>query len=429
MRKLTVKNFSVIKEAELEFGKITVLIGPQSSGKSLLCKLAYFLGREVPDLGIERVASRYLYEEFVSSVQKEFSKWFPPMGWGSSNWSISFTTNDYSITVTPSLISGSVPEVSFTFSVPEASLTFGDAFKEAYVERLIKTASEQEKSGFAPPLEALRSLAAISLRRLQGRGVWDAATYIPLERSFFVDTQKGYRALGTDPDPISARFAVVFANSLSPGFPKPRMPRFLKGDLIQGPDGPSVAFEDGRILPLNFLSSGSKETLPILSVLDFYEHQRRQSGGRLTTEELYGERLYFFDDFTIEEPEASVFPSTQYDLVREIAALTNEVDFQPHFTITTHSPYILTAFNTLIYAGQLANEKPELKDQIAKLVPENLWIEDGSFKAYSIHDGVLNSILSESGLIDGEYLDSVSDTIEHEFDSLLRLEYDHIEAS
>ena len=27
VRKLTVKNFSVIKEAELEFGKITVLIG------------------------------------------------------------------------------------------------------------------------------------------------------------------------------------------------------------------------------------------------------------------------------------------------------------------------------------------------------------------------------------------------------------------
>src|ERR1700691_1363583 len=93
VRTLTVKDFSVIKEAKLEFGKITVLIGPQSSGKSLLCKLAYFLGREVPDLGIERVASRYLYEEFVDSVQKEFSKWFPPMGWGNSNWSISFTIN------------------------------------------------------------------------------------------------------------------------------------------------------------------------------------------------------------------------------------------------------------------------------------------------------------------------------------------------
>jgi hypothetical protein len=42
---------------------------------------------------------------------------------------------------------------------------------------------------------------------------------------------------------------------------------------------------------------------------------------------------------------------------------------------------------------------------------------------------VLKPILSESGLIDGEYLDSVSDTIEKEFDSLLRLEYDHTEAS
>jgi predicted ATPase len=49
MRKLTVKNFSVIKDAELEFGKITVLIGPQSSGKSLLCKLAYFFGQIVPE--------------------------------------------------------------------------------------------------------------------------------------------------------------------------------------------------------------------------------------------------------------------------------------------------------------------------------------------------------------------------------------------
>jgi predicted ATPase len=35
VRTLTVKNFSVIKEAKLELGKITVLIGPQASGKSL----------------------------------------------------------------------------------------------------------------------------------------------------------------------------------------------------------------------------------------------------------------------------------------------------------------------------------------------------------------------------------------------------------
>ena len=57
MRKLTVRNFSVIKEAELEFGKITVLMGPQASGKSLLCKLVYFLSKEILDIAVGHITS------------------------------------------------------------------------------------------------------------------------------------------------------------------------------------------------------------------------------------------------------------------------------------------------------------------------------------------------------------------------------------
>jgi len=37
--KLIVKNFGPIKEAELELGKVTVFIGEQASGKSVLAKL------------------------------------------------------------------------------------------------------------------------------------------------------------------------------------------------------------------------------------------------------------------------------------------------------------------------------------------------------------------------------------------------------
>src|ERR1700723_3246332 len=101
MRKLTVKNFSVIKEAELEFGKITVLIGPQSSGKSLLCKLAYFLGREAINIAVGRVVQRfeYGYVDFESAVRQEFSRWFPRNGWGNGNWSIVFSSNAYEATV------------------------------------------------------------------------------------------------------------------------------------------------------------------------------------------------------------------------------------------------------------------------------------------------------------------------------------------
>ncbi len=99
------------------------------------------------------------------------------------------------------------------------------------------------------------------------------------------------------------------------------------------------------------------------------------------------------------------------------------------YAITTHSPYILTSFNNLIEAGQAARNNPELHDEVAKIVPEQYWIKEGNFKAYAIEDGKLKSILNESGFIEGNYLDQISETIGNEFDKLLRLEYDHMEAS
>jgi hypothetical protein len=144
----------------------------------------------------------------------------------------------------------------------------------------------------------------------------------------------------------------------------------------------------------------------------------------LPSAELYEERLYSFDDFTIEEPESSVFPQTQYELVKEFAALTNKADFVPHFTITTHSPYILSSFNNLIEAGQAARNNPALHDEVAKIIPEQYWIKEGDFKAYAIEDGVLTSIVAkDTGLVSANYLDQVSERIGVEFDELLRLGY------
>ena len=58
----------------------------------------------------------------------------------------------------------------------------------------------------------------------------------------------------------------------------------------------------------------------------------------------------------MEEPESSVFPKTQYDLMRLFAWLSSEPRLGFPFAITTHSPYILSSFNNLIYAGQLGQD-------------------------------------------------------------------------
>ena len=73
VRTLTVKNFSVIKEAKLEFGKITVLIGPQASGKSLLCKLAYFFQRVVVEQAHVSMRGSGGFDDFHGRVLDEFS--------------------------------------------------------------------------------------------------------------------------------------------------------------------------------------------------------------------------------------------------------------------------------------------------------------------------------------------------------------------
>jgi AAA ATPase domain len=414
MRKLTVKNFSVIKEAELEFGKITVLIGPQSSGKSLLCKLAYFLGREVITIAINRVAKGFEFVDFESAVMQEFIRWFPRGGWGEEQWAITLSAHEFEVEISAA-------------SNSELVVKFSEAFRTAYATRLKALLETQKKRGILIA-QALESLAATAFMKLEGRAVSDTSIYIPTERSYFVDTTKGYRVLGTETEPTSAHFAEVFSNSMNPESLKSRISKYLKGDLVNLQNVWMIAFYDGRLLPITHISSGDKQTLPLLAAIDYYEYQRRQAAS-LGAETLYGDRLYIYDDFTIEEPEASVFPQTQYDLIKELAALANEVDFQPHFTVTTHSPYILSSLNNLIEAGQVVRDHPELRDEVAKIVPEQHWIKDGDLKAYSIHDGVLESILSKSGLIDGEYLDGVSDAIGDEFDKLLRLEYDHSEAS
>jgi len=126
----------------------------------------------------------------------------------------------------------------------------------------------------------------------------------------------------------------------------------------------------------------------------------------------------------LEEPEANVFPSTQYDLIRLFSWLSRETRTDFSWVITTHSPYVLSSFNNLLEACQVATAKPDAKDEVERLIEERYWIKPSDFRAYCIHDGKLESIMDEeTGLINGNYLDGVSNEIGRQFDELLRIGY------
>jgi predicted ATPase len=80
MPKLTVKDFLSIKHAEIEIKPLTVIIGPQAQGKSLITKLVYYFNlffKDMRDALIEEIE----FEEFYHKFTGKFSELFPRETW------------------------------------------------------------------------------------------------------------------------------------------------------------------------------------------------------------------------------------------------------------------------------------------------------------------------------------------------------------
>lgn len=324
---------------------------------------------------------------------------------------------------------------------PEVKFAFSREFEDLYI-RISRNPAKQVTFGSISRNELRQDLwAELSLTADSKRT--EENIYIPSGRALFTDEGRTISALrNPNLDSITRRFSgrIAWDTKWKVGLLTGRgeaaklekeMERIAGGVVIVSDGKPTFVAFDGRTLPLGFLSSGTQEMLPMFNVVSYAAFQQEHIYARLSSMKIsplsdvseHNPVLY------LEEPEAHLFPEIQYELVRLFARLSNDPVLSFRLVVTTHSPYLLSSFNNLIEAWQVVRDHPELHDEVAKLIPDQYWIKDDDLRAYSIHDGVLESILSKSGLIDGEYLDGVSETIGDEFDKLLRLEYDHTEAS
>lgn len=87
--------------------------------------------------------------------------------------------------------------------------------------------------------------------------------------------------------------------------------------------------------------------------------------------------------------------------------------------VTTHSPYILSAFNNLLYAYQIGAKKETVSD----IVDKQLWINPERTAAYFISENFCESIMDEElQLIQAEKIDSASRMINERYDKLFELD-------
>jgi ABC-type lipoprotein export system ATPase subunit len=176
--------------------------------------------------------------------------------------------------------------------------------------------------------------------------------------------------------------------------------KILKGNYRFDKEGEKIYIDNRRYTKLSFSSSGQQESIWILLLIFLI---------------ILDNKKVFV---VIEEPEAHLYPEAQKEMVDLISLLTNYNDNQT--IITTHSPYILSSINNLIYAQKVGDKKPDI---VSKKINPKLWIKKEKLGTYFIDKGGFKNIMDEElELIQTEAIDSASNLINTDYDFLFGLD-------
>lgn len=429
MQKITVKDFSCIKSATLEVAPLTLVIGPQASGKSVLSKLIYFCTNIISGYDRFAIEDRLSFEALQRRIATLFIEWFPISAWGSKRFSIKFQLGEFEVDV---VRVGKSDRVRIKFC--DEFIIFYKSAHEKFQIALEKAAGRAKADVELYDYELvyrLRDSAAMGLRKWLGRDFIENQLFIPAGRSFFTSVGKALVAFEHSGilDPVTLEFGRRFS-AIRERYSR-RMPAFgmtqsslagilfseiLGGHLKTQGGKEYIQTADDRLIPFSALSSGQQELLPLAVAI----RAMLPSGVPRPTGAVG--RPPIRRTIYIEEPEAHLFPRAQNKLVEILAALVAR-SRSNNLLLTTHSPYVLAKFNNLIKAGSLVkNGKENFNSQLAKVVPDTSWLSPKSVNAYAIIDGQLNDIMDNTGLIAADYLDDVSGDIAREFSQLLAIQ-------
>ena len=416
MEKLMVSNFAGMDELEIQLNKINLFIGPQATGKSVTIKLIYFFNSffNIVEQNIitKHKTAKNLKEVILDNYKETFLSYFPFHAWGDKDFEIRYSNKSKDFEI---ILSGKKRKLNLELSDKLEEIIY----RSIQLFEELKENSDEEKQvyilfDFFNKYKNLLSHYAFENYH---------NVFIPAGRSFFSNIKSNIFSLlsqDVNLDPFIKDFGKIYEIQKNAEFIVPekistqqkkeldRLFRsILQGEYLFEKDEEYIVHNDGRKVNLVYASSGQQEIVPLLRILDSY-YTRKNSGAHLY----------------IEEPEAHLYPGSQYTIVKILARIFNS-DNNFRFFITTHSPYILASFNNLMYAGIL-KEKIRNTEELIQIIPEEEMIKPDIVKAYSLeYKGNATDIINPGNkLIDQNVLDDVSNTIAEEFDQLLNLEFE-----
>lgn len=387
---LYIKDFGPIREANIDVRDLTVLVGPQATGKSLTAQTFYFLrGMEellLPDsyaAGSILASNLAKAPEIEERLNNAFTFWLG--------------TNAPALSHRATLLRWQCPgqgvhEIRYAYDPSGSPPTsqVNDALRSR-----IKQSPETRPAGsteaqvyipagrvlysFISPSQALYLLTRTKVEWPGYVNLFYEKLSDSIKRLFEHGREHGWKP--PERTPLMDKQEAILRGKLLHS----DMDRIMLSveDALAGAEGYSRSF---GFDPLK-LASGQMETWPFFTVVQ----------AALLSSPAPATRIYF------EEPEAHLHPVAQRELMEVIAGLTRE---RLRFVLTTHSPYVIYALNNFLMAHKVLQAGRTLP----AAVPVEAALAPGSVSAYRFtRDGRVVSLMDdETGLLRTDELDEVA---------------------
>jgi len=466
MQKIKITNFAAIKDAEIEVKNFLILIGEQASGKSTISKLIYFFKSFRDDLfnQIYTDTKKDYFDnvsDLIFSISQKFYDYF-----GSTFHLPNFEIRFYYSVEKDKYLNLSLDKnkkLHAQFSNNFLTNTFKNSAGQ--IKKLLQKdvdssdihehlAHEQNKIKYAQRLsllinELFESNHNHQLYIIEGRNA--TISYSTLfENYFFADlqnkiieqskliTEESKLERNADEKTMNENLMLDFVKRVSKlkdifkkfgnfegliesytdnsdekkrlNNVKSLIDEILKGKYIIDNWGEKIIVnkETGEYVYLSNASSGQKESIRILQDL-FLIILENQKVLRI-----------------IEEPEAHLFPIAQKQLIELLCLMLNS-NANNQLIITTHSPYVLTVINNLLFAHRVISKNAEATKSVNEIISQEYHLNPDNFSAYSLGNTLIGEIYCENifnnktGLMKQSYLDTVSDMLGGDFNQLYNI--------
>ena len=445
MQKIIIKNFGPVKNAEIEITPLLVLIGEQATGKSTIAKLIYFFKSLYIDMVkhyMEYTGSKIDFSKDLISVTREkFFDYF-----GSTSFSHNFTikyyykknriirlslTNDRNLDVqlSTSFFSGfdrkglndifllrqmNMKSANQTLDdllsrrlelsfIRRLTASIQDLFDYNYTNLLYIVAGRNATIGYSSYYDSLLTLNLQKQKENLGSNAKEQTIDETLMLDFLqrVSVMRQFMNKFGDFEGIIKTAYADKKEVLNTAYSF--VQKVIKGTYLSGKDE-KIKLDNGKFVYLKNASSGQQESMRILQ--DAFI-------------EIYSDNNIFR---IIEEPEAHIFPEAQMYMLELLAMLLNNKE-ENQMIITTHSPYVLSVINNLMYAHKVGKDNPE---KAGEIVNKQSWLAPERVNAYMLtsEKGSERIIDDELGMIKAERIDEVSRTLNEDYDKLLDIEYE-----